>query len=106
MNGGSKVRPMTSNSRDLVVVVGGVRGFVRGGRGGRDGFLLVLHGVSVCVVKESPTPPRHRPWPLQLPTLLAERCETSTFSLRRRHLPILLPAPQTTTQHPSLRERP
>ena len=35
------------------------------------------------------------------------RCETSTFSLRWRRLPVLLiPAHPTTIQNPSLRERP
>ena len=83
---------------DVGVVVGGVRGFVGGGCVG-DGF--PVHGVSVVVAKESL--PLHRP--LLLPTLPAERCETSTFSVRqRRHLPVLLPV-HTTTQLPPLRER-
>src|SRR6218665_2260873 len=94
-----------SSCGDVGVVGGGARGFVLGGcvGDGRDGF---LHGrVSVFVAKESPIPLRHRPWPLLLPTLPVERCETSTFSLRQRHLPVLLPAHKTTTQNPSLRER-
>src|SRR6218665_3554507 len=94
-----------SSRGDVDVVDGGVRGFVRGGcvGDGRDGF---LHGrVSVFVAKESPIPLHHRPWPLLLPTLPAERCETSTFSPRQRHLPVLLPAHTTTIQNLSLRER-
>jgi len=91
-----------SSCGDVGVVGGGARGFVCGGGG--DGF---LHGrVSVFVAKESPIPLRHRPWPLRLlPTLPAERCETSTFSPRQRHCSVLLPAHTTTSQHPCLRER-
>src|SRR6218665_1370870 len=91
-----------SSCGDVGVVVGGggARGFVGGGCVG------FLHGrVFVFGAKEWPIPPLHRPWPLLLPTLPAERCETSTFSLRRRHLPVLLPAHTTTTQNSSLRER-
>jgi len=88
------------------VVGGGARAFVGGGCVG-DRF---LHGrVSVFVAKEeAQIPLGHRPCPhLLLPKPPAERCETSTFSLRRRrsHLPVLLPVHTTTKQHPSLRQR-
>ena len=85
-----------SSCGDVGVVVGGggARGFVGGGCVG------FLHGhVFVFVAKEWPIPPLHRPWPLLLPTLPAERCETSTFSLLRRHLPVHLPVTQ---QHNTL----
>src|SRR6218665_2851997 len=58
--------------------------------------------------EEAQIPLGHRPCPhLLLPKPPAERCETSTFSLRRRrsHLPVLLPVHTTTKQHPSLRQR-
>src|SRR5688572_23674653 len=100
MNGRMEGGSLSSSDGSVVVVGGGVRGFVGGGG---DGFRVCF--VSVFVANESSH--RYRRRSLIWPTLPTERCQTECRQTERCETSpfVLVPAHPTTTKNPLLRER-